>query len=240
MSTHEGTGLTVGEMVAENPSRARVFEHFGIDYCCGGKLPLDEACAAGGKDITVVLDALHKCEVESSAGSHKDWLQESMTSLVDHILTTHHAYLREEFPRLTKMTNRVAEVHGERHPELPKVRDAFAALRDELEQHMQKEEQVLFPMIKQLDSGATAAAGHCGTIENPIRMMEHEHDNAGDALGTLRTLTGGFAPPADACNTYRVMLDSLAKLEADLHQHIHKENNILFPKALAAEKQVVQ
>jgi regulator of cell morphogenesis and NO signaling len=162
-----------------------------------------------------------------------------MTSLVDHIVTTHHAYLREEFPRLTKMTERVAQVHGERHSELPEVRDVFAALRNELEMHMQKEEQILFPMIKQLDSGgAGGAAGHCGTIANPINMMEQEHDSAGDALGTLRKLTGGFAVPVDACNTYRVMLDSLAKLEVDLHQHIHKENNILFPKALAAETRV--
>ncbi len=133
------------------------------------------------------------------------------------------------------MTERVAEVHGGRHSELPEVRDLFAALRAELELHMQKEEQALFPMIKQLDSGIAGAAGDCGTIGNPIRMMEDEHDHAGDALGTLRMLTGGFAPPVDACNSYRVMLDSLAKLEADLHQHIHKENNILFPKALAAE-----
>ena len=235
MRTNETRELTVGEMVVENPSRARVFERFGIDYCCGGKIPLAEACATRGVELDVVLEALHKSEADVSPGSEKDWSQESMTSLVDHILATHHAYLREEFPRLTKMTERVAEVHGERHSELPDVRNVFAALRDELEQHMQKEEQVLFPMIKQLDSGVAGAADHCGTIENPIRMMEQEHDNAGNALSTLRELTGGFVVPDDACNTYRVMLDSLAKFEADLHQHIHKENNILFPKALVAE-----
>lgn len=227
--------LTVGEMVAKNPSRARVFERFGIDYCCGGKLLLVQACAAGGQGIDTVLEALHMCDAGDSQESQTDWSQESLTALVDHILTTHHAYLQEEFPRLTKMTERVAQVHGERHLELAQVRDVFAALRNELELHMQKEELILFPMIKALDSGDESAVGHCGTIENPIRMMEQEHDSAGDALATLRELTGGFVPPDDACNTYRVMLDSLAKFEADLHQHIHKENNILFPKALAAE-----
>lgn len=240
MTTHEEKVLTVGEMVVEQPSRARVFEQFGIDYCCGGKIPLAQACAARGIELEAVLEALQKSqshELSQSSEAQKDWSQESMTSLVDHIVSTHHAYLREEFPRLTKMTERVAQVHGERRAELPKVRDVFAALRDELDQHMQKEEMILFPMIKQLDSGEAAAASHCGSIGNPIRMMEHEHDSAGDALGTLRELTAGFAPPDDACNTYRVMLDSLAKLEADLHQHIHKENNILFPRAIAAETQ---
>ena len=234
MRTNEEKELTVGEMVVEDPTRARVFEYFGIDYCCGGKMPLAEACATRGINRDAVLAALQKSEANASPESEKDWSQESMTSLVDHIVATHHAYLREEFPRLTRMTERVAQVHGERHSELPQVRDVFAGLRDELELHMQKEEQILFPMIKQLDAG-TPVAGHCGTIENPIRMMEHEHASAGDALGTLRELTGGFAPPADACNTYRVMLHGLARLEADLHKHIHKENNILFPKALVAE-----
>ncbi len=239
MRTNEEKELTVGEMVVEDPSRARVFEHFGIDYCCGGKIPLAEACATRGTDLDAVLKALHKSQANRSPESETDWSQESMTALVDHIVATHHEYLREEFPHLTGLTKRVAQVHGERHSELPEVRDVFTALRNELEMHMQKEEQMLFPMIKQLDSGvAGAAAGHCGTIANPIRMMEHEHDNAGDALGRLRELTGGFAVPVDACNTYRVMLDSLEKLEADLHRHIHKENNILFPKALAAETDI--
>ena len=239
MKTSIGRELTVGEMVVEQPSRARVFEQFGIDYCCGGKIPLAEACATRGTDLDAVLNALRESETVASPDTEKDWSRESMTSLVDHIVATHHAYLREEFPRLTKMTEKVVQVHGERHSELAEVRDVFAALRAELDIHMQKEEEVLFPMIKQLDSGVTGAASLCGTIAAPIRMMEHEHDSAGDALGRLRRLTDDFAIPADACNTYRVMLDGLATLEADLHQHIHKENNILFPKALAAESHAV-
>ncbi len=233
MKTTEGSTLTVGELVAQEPNRARVFEQFGIDYCCGGKIPLAEACAAGDISLDAVQDALEKSDSHKTSEYDKDWCKESMTSLVDHIVATHHAYLREEFPRLTAMTEKVARVHGERHAELPQVRDVFAAMRAELELHMQKEELILFPMIAELDAGAADVGKHCGGIENPIRMMENEHDGAGDALGTLRELTDGFAPPADACNTYRVMLESLAGLEADLHQHIHKENNILFPKALA-------
>ncbi len=240
MFTNESRELTVGELVVENPSRARVFEKFGIDYCCGGKIPLAQACGKRGADIEIVLEALQQCETGASPESQKDWSKEPMTSLVDHILLTHHAYLREEFPRLTQLTERVAQVHGERRSELLQVRDVFMALRNELEMHMQKEEQILFPMIKQLDSDpAGETVGHCGSIANPISMMEHEHDNAGDALGQLRDLTGGFVPPEDACNTYRVMLDSLANLEADLHQHIHKENNILFPMAIARETNAV-
>ena len=152
MRTNETQELTVGEMVVEEPSRARVFERFGIDYCCGGKIPLAEACATRGVDHDAVLKALDECEAHSSPKTEKDWSRESMTALVDHIVATHHAYLREEFPRLTRMTERVAEVHGERHSELPQVRDVFSALRGELELHMQKEEQILFPMIKQFDS----------------------------------------------------------------------------------------
>ncbi len=241
METDKDKELTVGEMVVEDPGCARVFEQFGIDYCCGGKIPLAKACANRGIDLEAVSVALKKSEADASTESDKDWSQESMTTLVDHIIATHHNYLREEFPRLTQMTDKVAKVHGERHTELLEVRDVFATLRNELELHMQKEEMILFPMIKALETGADVAAtvGHCGSIENPIRMMEHEHDVAGDALGKLRSLTDGYAPPDDACNTYRVMLDSLSKLEADLHQHIHKENNILFPKALVAGAQVV-
>ncbi len=235
MNTSDEKVLTIGEMVVEDPSRARVFEQFGIDYCCGGKIPLAKSCASRGVDLESVLVALEKSDTTTEPSSDKDWSQEPMSDLVDHIVSTHHSYLREEFPRMTTLTERVAVVHGDRHPELLEVRDVFAMMRNELELHMQKEEQILFPMIKQLESGSATAADHCGTIENPIRMMEHEHDVAGDALGKLRALTDGFVIPVGACTKYRVMLDGLAKLEVDLHQHIHKENNILFPKALAAE-----
>jgi|DewCreStandDraft_4_1066084.scaffolds.fasta_scaffold43304_3 regulator of cell morphogenesis and NO signaling len=226
---------TVGALVAERPSRARAFEDLGIDYCCGGKKPLTEACAEHGLDLDAVITRLR--EAEATAGpSEVDWTQQSLTALADHIEDTHHAYLREELPRLTSLTQKVASRHGERRPEYVEVADVFGALRAELESHMMKEEMILFPICRQLDEAEGPAAFHCGSVRNPIRVMEIEHDHAAAALQRMRQLTAGFTPPDDACTTLRVMLDSLAVLEKDLHEHIHKENNILFPRAAAREE----
>jgi regulator of cell morphogenesis and NO signaling len=159
-----------------------------------------------------------------------------MTELADHIEQTHHAYLREELPRLTGLVGKIREVHGERHPKLVEVQRVFLGLRDELMMHMMKEEQVLFPMIRQMEASDNEPSFDCGSVDNPIRVMEHEHDNAGNALARLNELTGGYLPPADACNTYRATLSGLQELELDLHLHIHKENNILFPRASEREK----
>lgn len=227
--------MTVGELVNQRMSRTRVFERFGVDYCCGGKTPLIEACAKGGVELSDVLEALREAEAHSPPDQEKDWSQESMSALVDHILATHHAYLREELPRLAELTEKVVAAHSERHPEVRLIREVFQSLKNELEMHMGKEEEILFPMVKQIEAGRVGAAGHCGSVANPIQVMEQEHDNAGKALARLRDLTGGFVPPEDACTTYRAMLDGLAGLEADLHLHIHKENNILFPRAIQAE-----
>jgi regulator of cell morphogenesis and NO signaling len=227
---------TVGQLVAERPSRSRVFETFGIDYCCGGKKRLTEACETAGAVLDEVIGALKAFEVDSKAEDETDWSKVPMSHLIDHIVSTHHAYLGSELPRLSAMTEKVAMVHGRNHPELLACRDVFAGFRAELESHMGKEENVLFPMIKVLESASSLPESHCGTVQNPIRMMEHEHDDAGRALAKLRELTDGFAPPEDACNTYRACFDGLAELEADLHQHIHKENNILFPRAAQAEE----
>jgi regulator of cell morphogenesis and NO signaling len=155
----------------------------------------------------------------------------SMTELADHIEETHHTYLRSELPRLTRLVNKVTAVHGQAHAWLDEVRTVYAGLVTELEPHMMKEEQILFPMIREIEKSGSSGAVYCGTIENPIRVMEHEHDNAGEALARLRTLTDGFAMPEGACNSFRAMLDGLETLEADLHQHIHKENNVLFVRA---------
>lgn len=225
---------TVAEIVTERPARARVFEKHGIDYCCGGKLPLADACGRRGVDVDRVLADLHAADCQPPSAD-LDWTAESLSRLVNHIVQTHHVYLRNELPRLTQMVEKVQSVHADRHPELNECRTVFRGLRAELESHMMKEEQILFPMIVALENGRASATSHCGTINNPIRQMEHEHDDAGAALERLRTLTGGYAPPTDACNTYRAMLDGLAELEADLHQHIHKENNILFPRAAQLE-----
>lgn len=226
---------TVGQLVAERPGRARVFERFGIDYCCGGKVPLQEACAASGTDAQEVVRALNQADASSAPADGTDSAHASLAELITNILETHHAHLRRELPRLTQMAGKVLEVHGTRHPELSEVQAVYNDLRAELQMHMMKEEQVLFPMIRAMEADGVVAAAHCGSVQNPIRVMEHEHDSAGAALLRLRTLTGGYTPPADACNTYRAFLSGLAELEQDLHQHIHKENNILFPRAAELE-----
>ncbi len=223
---------TVGEWVTERPSRSRVFERLGIDYCCGGKRPLDAACSKAGHDLDEVLEALRESDRSVAGEQDIDWSQAKMADLVDHIVSTHHAYLRRELPRLAEMGAKVLAAHGDRHPEVASCQDVFAALREELSAHMDKEEQIMFPMIKTLESAESVPQFHCGGIENPIAALEDEHDNAARALSQLRDLTHGYEPPDEACNTYRAWLDGLRELEADMHRHVHKENNILFPKAI--------
>ncbi len=143
--------------------------------------------------------------------------------------------MREELPRLSSMLEKLVEEHGKKHSELLRCREAFSSLRRELEPHMAKEEQILFPMIRDLEASATLPDFHCGSLRNPIRVMEHEHDDAALALSRLRELTANYTPPDDACSTYHAAFAGLAELEADLHRHIHKENNILFPRAVAEE-----
>lgn len=226
---------TVGELVRENPARSRVFESFSIDYCCGGKVPLESACRKKGLDPQRIVEALEIAD-SNSPPNGADPSDMGLAELADHIEATHHAYLRDELPRLDFITRKVAGAHGDREPRLHQIQEVFLACREELEAHMLKEERVLFPMIRELDGSQGPVSFHCGSLANPIRMMEHEHDNAGHALQQLRSLTDGYTPPDWACNTYRAMLDGLATFEQDMHQHVHKENNILFPRALSLEK----
>jgi regulator of cell morphogenesis and NO signaling len=226
---------TVGEIVAERPSRSRVFEGLGIDYCCGGHRPLDAACRGQGVATEQVLDSLAAHDASTAGSEERDWRLAPTAELIDHILETHHAYLAAEMPRLAGLAEKVAKAHGPRHPYVHELKDVYASLRDELESHMAKEEQILFPMIRQMDAGASAPAFHCGSVQGPIRQMEFEHDSAAVALGRMRELTSGYTPPEDACNTFRALLDGLAGFEADLHAHIHKENNILFPRVAETE-----
>ena len=228
------TQETVGEIVARRPALSRVFEEAGIDCCCGGKATLDDACKKKGLDPAAFAERLAHAESAADDAPATDAASMTLTELADHIEQTHHVYLRGELPRLMQMTQKVASVHGESDARLYDVQRVFAAMADELFAHMMKEERVLFPMVRALEAGG-APVFHCGSIANPIRQMEHEHDDAGNALARLRALTEGFSPPAGACNTYRAMLDALAHLERDLHLHIHKENNVLFPRAIEAE-----
>ncbi len=227
---------SVGAIVAGCPALARVFEDAGIDYCCGGKKTLNEACREQGLHPQTVLAALTESAQSTQVEPVADTAAMALTELADHIEQTHHSYLRSEFPRLDELTNKVASVHGEQNPRLHQVREICLALIAELSDHMMKEEQILFPMVRQLDSSDIAPTFHCGSLANPIQQMESEHSQAGTALERLRELTNGFTPPDGACNTYLAMLDAIAHLERDLHLHIHKENNVLFPRALEMEQ----
>lgn len=221
---------TVGQLVAEGPARSRVFERWGIDYCCGGKKNLGEVCAKKGLDAaTVVRDIEESDAAPQPEGT--DWTQASLTALCDHIQGVHHAYLREALPRLTALTTRVAERHTEKDPRLAELKAVFDGFRAEMEAHTEREDRILFPAIRSLQSNEVNPIAR--RISEPIQQMLAEHDDAGAALAKIRELTDGFSPQADACNTHRAMLDALAELELDTHQHVHKENNILFPRAVA-------
>lgn len=215
---------TVGRVAAEHPLATRVFARHKIDYCCGGGKPLGTVCAEKGLDTERILEEIHR-EVTSPGVSEISWDQAPLGDLIEHILTAYHAPLREELPRLEAMTRRVHERHGDKDPQrFAELLSVYLGLKAELDEHMAKEEQILFPMIQR---GQGAAA------DGPISVMLHEHDVASTALARLNELTNGYVVPAEACNTWRALWFGLAALEESLHQHIHLENNILFPRALA-------
>ncbi|MCE9591723.1 MAG: iron-sulfur cluster repair di-iron protein [Planctomycetes bacterium] len=230
------TDSTVGQLVVQRPSRSRVFQRLGIDFCCGGKKRLLDACRDKGLDTDEVVQALAADEAISGQGG-VDVAGMGLSQLCDHIEQTHHAYLHTELPRVGAMAKKVAAVHGANHPWTVELASVFAGFSAELDTHMVKEERVLFPWIRTLEKSGRCDEGHCsGSIANPIRMMEHEHDNAGRAMERMRELSHGYTPPPGACNTFIAMLDGLARIESDMHQHVHKENNILFPKAALREE----
>lgn len=220
---------TLGDLVAEVPSRATVLERLGLDYCCHGDRTVGEACATAGLDAAAVVAALDEPAPATARADHPT----DPAALVDHIEATHHAYLHAELPELEALADKVANVHGRRHAELADVSRLVAALRADLEPHLLKEERVLFPAIRALTTGVREFP--FGTVQNPIRMMRLEHDRAGDLLSELRTVTGGYAVPDDGCASYRSLYERLVALEADTHVHIHLENNVLFPEAAAIE-----
>ena len=227
---------TVGDIVVRRPALSRVFEQVGIDFCCGGKKTLEQACQEKDLDPEGLIARLED-EIQPNRDESVivDAAAMSLTELVDHIEQTHHTYLRAELPRLDMMSEKVASVHGDKDQRLVQIHQTLLVLADELSNHMMKEEQILFPMVRQLEASKTVPAFHCGSLANPIGQMEAEHEQAGSALERLRELTDGYRPPDWACNTYRAMLDALAHLERDLHLHIHKENNVLFPRAIEME-----
>jgi len=218
------TEQTVKDIAVSHPLATRVFQRHKIDFCCGGGVALQSACDKKGLDADSIVKEL-EVEIAGTGDTAARWENEPLDHLIDHILGTYHEPLRLELPRLQKMANRVLAVHGDKMPEvLGELNTVFSALRTELESHMMKEEQILFPMIK---------AGHGNQAGGPVAVMEHEHASAGAALQRLRELTNDFQPPQGACTTWTALWAGLAELESELHLHIHLENNILFPRAMA-------
>ena len=216
--------LPVGQLAAEYPLATRVFARHRIDFCCGGGLPLAEVCARKGLNPDRVLDEI-RTEIAPAGADVDRWVDAPLSDLIDHILMAYHAPLHEELPRLGAMAEKVVRVHGEKDPErLLELLNVFRALAADLDDHMMKEEAILFPMIRR--GQGTGAHG-------PVSVMVREHDDAGDALRRLRELTNDYTVPEGACHTWRALWAGLAALESTMHEHVHLENNILFPRALA-------
>jgi regulator of cell morphogenesis and NO signaling len=235
------TEKTVREFALENPAATRVFEKLGIDYCCGGNQSLEQACHAANLPVDQVLDSLEMAEQTTRATQKiHDWQREPLGDLVAHINGTHHKYTREEIARLGPLLEKVCSVHGNNHPELVEMRTTFAGLAQELTMHMMKEEMVLFPYIVRMEEAVIqnepVLPPPFGSVQNPVSMMEHEHESAGNALRAMRQASSGYVAPSDACVSYQTLYKALSAFEADLHEHIHLENNILFPRAIAMEQ----
>lgn len=234
----DSTTRTVREIALEQPSSIRVFEDFGIDYCCGGRKPLGEACTARHLEVEEVIAAL-EAAAKTPAVEAENWTKKSLESLSAHIVATHHAYVKRELPRLALLAEKVVNRHGATKAELPVIQALLAQLDEELIQHLAKEEAVLFPYVVALEralaNGSAKPHGCFGAVANPIAMMTREHDAAGTLIAEIRRLSNNFTPPEDACPTYHAFYGGLKEFEQDLHQHIHLENNILFPRAIDLE-----
>jgi regulator of cell morphogenesis and NO signaling len=235
----DGT-TTIGSIVADDFRAAAVFERHGIDFCCGGQRPVIEACRQVGVDPEALTRELEAALAQTGADVPRfnTW---DLDALTGYIVANHHGYVRQAVDNLRAHTRKVADVHGDNHPEVRLIADRFEALATELTGHMYIEEEVLFPYINRLAQarrGGAVPSPPFGTLQNPVRMMELWHQSAGEEMGSIRKLSGGYAPPADACTTYTVAYQELQAFEADLHRHVHLENNILFPKAVSLEREV--
>lgn len=238
------TATPVGDIAAASAAAASVLEKYGIDYCCGGKRSLEDACREQGVSPVAVQNEIGRALAGSSAPA-ADWNAVPLKDLIHHIVTKHHEYLKLELPRVGQRVRTVAQVHGSKDPAaLRELEAVYEGLWQEMNLHMHKEEMMLFPAIERFEANTQAGTRlpppPFGSIRNPIAVMEREHDGAGDALGRIRELTRGFEAPSYACSTYRAMLEGLQALEADLHTHIHLENNILFPRAIALEARALR
>ncbi len=232
---------TVANLVAENIKTAHVFKKHGIDFCCGGGLAIAKACQKKGLDFALLEQEL--LAVDQPVQRAEDYNSWELDFLANYIVNVHHSYVREAIPLIIQYSTKVAKVHGGHYKEVPKVHDLFQEVADELLSHLRKEEALLFPYIVKLAeakrTGALTARPAFGTAGNPIRIMMMEHESAGDSFKTIAVLTDNYTPPQGACNTFRALYAKLEEFERDLHRHIHLENNILFPKAMKLEQELL-
>jgi regulator of cell morphogenesis and NO signaling len=226
---------TISQIVTDHHQTAPVFEKYGIDFCCKGKRPLLDACNEKALNKEEVLAELN--HAIASQRKSNDFNSLSLTALADYIVQTHHTYVKFYMPQIADYVRRVAIKHGDRFPYMKKVDALFTELQTEMNQHMLKEERILFPRIKQLEAGNTQES-ELAYYTGPINVMEEEHDRAGELMQQIRELTSNYSIPADACTTFRLSLASLQAFEADLHQHVHLENYILFPKTISLYQKV--
>lgn len=234
------TEKTVREIAIENPASMPVFESFGIDYCCGGERLLSDACRRAGVDVDHILLLIEKADRDSRAKDTCDWRELPLCELMMHIVSKHHTFVRQETPRIEALLMKVAAKHGTAHPELHEIETLFCSIGQELSTHMVKEEHILFPYIKRqeqaAENGGPRPQACFDSVKRPIANMIAEHDDAGALLARIRELTRGYTIPSGACASFQALYRALQDFERDLHQHIHLENNILFPRAVALEE----
>jgi regulator of cell morphogenesis and NO signaling len=234
------TDRTLGEIVSDDSRAAVVLERFGLDYCCGGHRTLAEASEGSHLPVGPIVDALSALGAPDPDDQDQRW--SDLTALTRHIVDRHHRYVREMQPAIEAWLGKLVARHGARHPELAEVWQVFCELAQEMSSHMAKEETLLFPAIDDLvaasRTGTRPPASPFATVLHPVRAMEDEHRSAGERLTRLRALTNNYTPPPDACTTYRLCYGELLRFQADLIQHVHLENNVLFPKALELERRL--
>ncbi|MEE3998709.1 iron-sulfur cluster repair di-iron protein [Tenacibaculum sp. FZY0031] len=231
---------TVADYVTENIKTAHIFKKYGIDFCCGGGISVEKACAKNNVDQATLEKEL--AEVDVIKDIIEDYDKWELDFLMIYIENVHHTYVRESLPIISQYVNKVAKVHGHHYAEVVEINQLFHEVANELLSHMQKEEKILFPFIKQLiqaeKEGIKNTTPPFGTVNNPIQMMEHEHESAGNIFKEISRLSNHYTPPEGACNTFRALYAKLEEFEQDLHKHIHLENNILHPKAVLLEKRI--
>ncbi len=231
---------TIGEVVVGNFHTAKIFENYGLDFCCGGKKSIEDACRDKGLDSAIVLEDLEK--VNQSNATLTRFNSWDVDFLAEYIVNNHHTYVVSAITTIEHHLHKVLSAHGEKHPELAGIESIFTELKNELLDHLVKEEKMLFPYIKKMNfalkNTLELPIPPFGTVENPIKVMELEHDNAGKLIKSINSLSNGYQPPKDACATFSVLYNELKEFEEDLHVHIHLENNILYPKAKELEERL--